>query len=386
VPGIIRCPNNHVVASAAKVGGTTSCPECRREGRGRVSCRVHPAPAATGATAYAGGDTADLAAAWAAETPPAGWRSVLGEPGGGDCPDCSVPLRWTGAHTALICPECRAWSVSPGAGSRAAARAASLERRASGGTLALTPGQARATRVHLRARQDALSRAVAHLADQFDPADFDQDADRRPAVELAALLRAYLPEISAAAAEGELAELAAELQQIREDPRFAELQQTRADVAERRAAAQQREIEQQRAEHLQERAEHRQAIEAARAAEREAAAEARAEARAEQQQASARPPARPLPAAPYALGLMIKQRQDWRAEAIARKGACGFVHKWADSGTVPAARLFGIAVSDWQGTWLSAEAPSIRACSKHFAAAEQWMNGQGYPACTYWKL
>jgi hypothetical protein len=379
VAGIIRCPAGHTSRSAAKVGGTTSCPACRADGRGRVSCRVHPdtAPGPAGVT---DSETAHLAAAWAAELPHAPWHEVLGEAAGQDCPGCAGPMRWTGAGTALICPKCRQWSLPPAALDRAAAAGAALERRASR-AVAVSGAQARAGRVRIRAIQDALAQHVERLLDDCDPDDYDKSQDQRAAFEIGARLRAYLPEIRDAGTEHELSEVHAEVQEIRAGARFAELVQERGFVAAARAsrqAARERAIEQQRQIEKQREADQR-------AAERQAAINERQAAVAIERR-PAKPPTSPYVAAVGSVAVLVDENKRAKLALVRANGACGFKHRMAASGTIPADRFYGVLVLVWGREELQDSAPSIRACRKHFAAAAEWMAEQGYPDCTYWDV
>jgi hypothetical protein len=381
LPGIIRCPNGHTSETAAKVGGTTSCPACRTEGRGRVSCRVHPATPGAAAAGTAGGELDGLEAAWAAEGPAVRWFQILGDPGGKDCPDCGQPMRWTGARTALICPaaDCLNWSVSPGAEQRADDRSAAAERNASR-QVALTPAQARAARVQLRAWQDALLQTAARLADLCDPDDYYRAQDQRTAFELGAMLRAYAPEIRAADSETALSEIAREIEAIRQDDRFGQLEAERG-IAEARRAQQDRMAQWEAEERGQLEAEDREAERQAVTAEhRQAVTQRRTP------QAITTAPTSTAGTAAPTLAALAQRRQQARARQLADKGACGFRHPWAANGSVPAARLYGIQIRDWRGAHLSQDDPSIRACPKHFAAAAAWMTDQGHPQSTYWEL
>lgn len=372
MPGVIRCRFGHTSATSAKLGGTTSCPACRAEGRGRISCRVHPAAATSSAAST--GEPGALAAAWAAERPPAPWRETLGDAGGEPC-SCGAEPRWTTAHTALICPGCSTWTVSPGTRGRAAARIAATERRASR-EVAITDAQARANRVRFRAWQDALSQNVDRLIGICDPDGFDATHDRRAAFQLAVTLRAYLPEIRGADTDSELTEIAAELETLQAAEEFRGLERERANAAERCAQAErlaaweaQQEQERQRQERQQlaaEQAERRQL---------EAAASAR--------RTAARPPTVPGLTGWGSLLTLVAERQAMKAREVDAKGACAFEHR-AAVGPVPAARLYGLQ-DEWSGA-PRADAPSLRACRKHYDAAAAWMTQQGCPACVYWEL
>jgi hypothetical protein len=139
----LTCRNRHTFTTSAKAGGTTHCPACRREGRGRVAVRVpthaydagpHAAPAADG------GEAARLAALWADQASALPGRFDREGDTGRACPDCGGPLYWAGAHTVQLCPARHADGkahlfASPGAVERErehAARRAQLAQRADG--------------------------------------------------------------------------------------------------------------------------------------------------------------------------------------------------------------------------------------------------------------
>jgi hypothetical protein len=104
---------------------TVRCPACDKP-RGMPASR--PATAAAARAADQPDDS--LTALWAAEQPPASWRDSLGADAGKGCGQCGRPMRWTGAHTAIICASCQQWSISPGVRGRVAAYAAALDQRA----------------------------------------------------------------------------------------------------------------------------------------------------------------------------------------------------------------------------------------------------------------
>jgi hypothetical protein len=331
--------------------------------------------------------------AWAAEGPPSPWREVLGPAAGRLCPDCDGPMYWTGAHTAVICPADGVWSVSPGALQRAAERqAAELERHHAdtGRAVALTDAQARAERVRLRAWQDTLTRHTERLIVVCEPGGFDRPQYKRAAFEFAAILRGYLPEIRVADDDATLTEIAEEIETLRASPRFTELSQ------ERDYAAARRDQEEQAAVRAAE--EQRQLAELERDAERQAAELERAQLaeRRAIEPPKTRAPGVVLPSTSagnvmQGVGTLLalqQQRADRRKQGIAEHGACGFKHPWAaNSGGVPAARLYGIQVQTrWGTAFRSDEHPSIRACSKHFDTAAEWMAQQGFPECVYWEL
>jgi hypothetical protein len=376
----LRCRNEHAFVTRAQPGNTVACPACRAEGRGRVSCRVPKRAAGLDGRQAPDDDSARLDAAWALEQPPA--AGALGDDAGQPCGKCGGPMYWTAAHTAVMCPACPAWSVSPSARSRAAAHGQALERREarSRGEVAVRSqadeAAARAARVRIRGQREAVLLLARQLEAIADPDAHDRSQYQRAAFEIRATLRGYGPEISTAGDEATLAAIAREIVALRDSPQFREL------AAESGQAAARREGQQY-------------ALELAAAAEaRQAEEQRQAETAEQQRQAEARravPETEPVPAIPRAgiagaVERMVAQRRQARDHAIAANGACGFRHTWADPGTVPAARLYGIEIQTSDGLAVSGQHASIRACSKHFGAAEQWMAERGYPDCTYWEL
>lgn len=398
MPGIIRCPNGHTLATPAKIGGTTSCPACRAEGRGRVSVRVHRADTAGGQSASpAAAESAELETAWAAEEPEAGWQDALGAPGGSRCPQCNEPMRWTGADTAVICPADGYWSVSPKLLGRVAERAeqtAALERRRSSRELAVVDeAQARTERVQFTAHVELVGQIAAQMADDCNPDRFERGADCQAAAELGAVLRAWQLEIRSAQTGAELDDIVRELLAIRESPRYAELCRVAELVAEQRHQRAEV-IEWRRQAAAEAGRQQRQAIASAERQQRQAEQAAAAEARRKPATTTRTPMPSGYAMAAYSLMQMVERRAEAREARLQRCGACGFRHPLAVDGAVPADRIYGlmtIAGGFYAGDRVAAGQldpgrPSIRACTKHFAAAEQWMTEQGCPSSYYWEL
>lgn len=137
-PNVARCRAGHLERTKAKE--RTDCPH-RENG---VKCGQRTNVLKTTATLPAAdrpaGDQADdLESRWAAEEPPGSWREMLAEASGGepcgneDCPCDDPPVRYTGAHTAEVCPACGpvwCWSESPRAQDRAGDHAEAEQRKA----------------------------------------------------------------------------------------------------------------------------------------------------------------------------------------------------------------------------------------------------------------
>jgi hypothetical protein len=116
------------------------------------------------------GTAARLEALWAAEARAA---AELFEPGdsGHDCPTCGEPRQWAGAHTVLVCLECKQKDSSPGAQAREADLAEARAER-----------KARASAVASRGPTDtdvlALERRKGVMLEQL--ADYAERARLRP--------------------------------------------------------------------------------------------------------------------------------------------------------------------------------------------------------------
>ena len=363
----LRCPNSHAFVTQAKPGNTVSCPACRSEGRGRVSCRVPKRPAEPdGRQAPADSDAARLAAAWALETPPIDGPG-LGAEAGQPCEHCGGPMRWTAAHTAVMCPACPAWSVSQNAQSRAAVHGQAVARREarSRGELVVRTeaddDAERAARINLHTRREAVGLLVDQLETVADPAAYDLGAYQQMAFEIGAVLRGYRPEIGRTD-DSALARITREIVAIRDSDQFRDLADEAEQVAERRQRRQYA-IEQAAAAEARELEAQRQAAAAEREAERQRQARARHDAA-----------VRPTQVNGYVeLAKLLGRRQVAMGQAVAAKGACGFTHPVAVAGTVPAKRLYGIETTDWSGQGSGYQmpgTPEIRACGKHFKAAD----------------
>ena len=140
--------------STGAPGRTIRCPRC---GKGRRMPKGRPLTAAQAVPRSADDG---LTALWASEGPPARWRDCLGVEVGQDCRACGSAMRWTGAHTAVVCPSCEPakWSISPGARERVEAHAAALDKRANRTAAAVADPTAE------RARRLEVDRAAIELA------------------------------------------------------------------------------------------------------------------------------------------------------------------------------------------------------------------------------
>jgi ferritin-like protein len=324
---------------------------------------------------------------WALEEPPV--PAQLGADAGQACEECGGPMRWTIAHTAVMCPACPAWSISDGTRSRAAVHGQALahrEARSRGEVAARTEADEaadRAARVRLRGQKEALAALAGRLADDADPADHDRPQFQRSAFEIRAIIRGYLPEIHAAANEATLTAIAAEIRAISESQEFSDLRMER-DQTQVRRDQQQRYREYAEQERAQ-----------AAALERQAAAEQlagqRRQPRAlEQKQPSPAPrPRTNFGTAAIGLAAMIEKGRQDKEKRLAARGACDFQHRRP----AVADRLYGIQTTDWDGQGSghqALDAPAVRACRGHFEAASQWIEQPGRcppgAITSYWEL
>jgi hypothetical protein len=397
----LTCRFGHRFESRATPGGTTGCPACRRETGTRTSVRVPVgAHRATGQQDEGQGDEG-LAARWARETPAVyAWQQMPMQPADVACEDCGGATFWHSAHGALVCLECGTAIDSPGVAERAEAHAESLVRRAaraSGTPIAaeVDPGaeaRNRAARVELHRAREFLQRYADEMCEMSDGDDYERSQFARLAYDIGGTIRGYLPEIRDAGDKDTLAAIWGELKEIREGDGYRSLVQEASEQNER----------------VERRA---RAADIAADRERQELAEARAIAAEQQRQAriAAQQPRRELTAAPTPrpvtppsiapaiasmaqLAEMLAQSKREKQAQIAANGACGFCR-----GQTPATRVYGTATqyqqpggygwSDTIVTVLNENAPNIRACDKHHAKADNWMQQHGGgDKHYYWEL
>ena len=342
-------------------------------------------PAAAAGLMLRPDDDAELAAAWAAEAPAElEWRRQLAELAEPDCHQCGGPLYWTGAYTALVCPACPAWAVSPDVAARTATHTQAIARRdaRSRGEIAerdeAAEAAARAARVRLRGQKEALTQLAEQLAELADPGWQQRGQYQRSAFEVGATLRGYLPEIAAAEDEATLTAIATEIRELSDSALFAELRAERQRMIEHQ---ERQEWAQQQAEDARLRAE------AEQAAQRQAEAEERRQARAPVRQPAQRD-RRPAANAYVSTVVAFSQMLEAKGQRVKATGACDFKHR---IGEMPADRLYGIQAIDWQGQgdgYQVPGTPQVRACHRHFKAADTWLEQTGYtsPEACYWEL
>lgn len=401
-----RCRDGHLEPTTAKA--RTKCrhlltaDEARARGAAPGTRCARPANVVRAAEDQAAGadpaqdDEASLEQRWAAESAPAPWHELLGEECGDVpcdedvCEECPPP-RYTGAHTATICPECspQCWTVSPAASQRASEHAEGLERRrarASGAELDIIDPDAEIRAARARAQLRAQKEALALLARQLEgvtmPEAHIRPQYKRLGFDIGATLRGWLPEIAAAADEVTIARIAAELEQIRTSPEYRQLEHEAAEVRQQRERQQyQAELEQQRA-----------AAEARQLAELERQqAEARRQAAAQQRRqipAGRTVTVQPRPTGDLAQGLAlvlgpVVKRQHDKEQRRARNGECGWCKSTAE-------RIYGIPAGTIDQLGNPAphpQMPQIRSCKKHFADANQWIeSSRGQLQAFYWEL
>jgi hypothetical protein len=189
----------HRWPTRARAGSTIKCPQCRR---GHRVPATRPASAAA-VRAVAAADDDGLAALWAAEAPPAPWHDFPG-PEAGQC-ECGQPRHWTGAHTALICAgrthERPAWSVSPGARTRAAEHVAAIDKSAASKSAQLADPEAeRVAADTLEARRAELLDDLRGLADALNVTDFQRgdpacEPARRAGLQYGAIVDRYIERV-----------------------------------------------------------------------------------------------------------------------------------------------------------------------------------------------
>jgi hypothetical protein len=106
-------------------------------------------------------------------------------------------MRWTGAHTGLLCGSCGQWEVSPGAGERAAEHRAAIDQTAGRKSARLAdPEAARRDAETLAGERAALADDLEGLADDLDVSEFPRFNDRyaaarRSGIEAAGIIGHY---------------------------------------------------------------------------------------------------------------------------------------------------------------------------------------------------
>jgi hypothetical protein len=408
-----NCPPEHVAEYGAQAGGTTACKHCAANGsvtslRNSTPSRDR-ADQARQAGDGDGGGTGPLGAYWAAQAPAAPWHLNLGPPSTDTLCKCGEPFRATGAGTALICTACMIWIRPASAAQRAEAYLSRVKARRSGqdggGEIVSGPAS-RQARVNLRAMLSAALQQLEQLAEVIHPGQYELEQDRRAAFILHERLQAYRPELQSAGQKSEAA-IAEVLNEISdsiingEDESGDKVYQRLTMIAEQIRLEIHRDEQRQLYE---ERTQQRQLeIESAQAAQDRADAKA---ARAEQQQRqqqrqSAAPPGRTFGSASHlaargasgytgAALMLAEAAVKMRAQKevkIARNGRiCDFPHRM---GKQPADRRYGAGhAPEWDGAVRpDMDAPSVDACSKHFADAEVWAAKQ-YPngGAYHWEL
>ena len=398
------CPPSHVAEYNVPEGKATGCKACRATGestplRNSAGSRLRAADA-RGDTSQAG--TGPLDAYWADQEPAAPWHLNLGPPSTGTLCRCGEPFRATGAGTALICTACMTWIRPPGATQRAEAYLSRVKARQAG-PVGNRPvhddAAARRARVSLRAMLSTSLQRLEQLAEAIEPEQYELAQDATSAFLLREDLQAYGPELKSAAEENKQA-LVKVLNEIDaliiQSDEYQRLKTTADQIRLEIHRAEQRQLYDERTRERQ------LEIESAQAAQDRADAQAaRAEQQRRQQQQAAAPPARTFgsPAHLAARGasgytgvaLMlteaaVKMRAQKEAK-IARNGrVCDFPHRM---GKQAADRRYGAGHAPaWDGTVRpDADAPSVDACSKHFADAEAWAAKQ-YPGggAYHWEL
>ena len=389
-------PSQKVDCKVCKSG---ACPTCGPEGKrialwvpanrptsARAAAAYSPpsvALAATLAPPGGGGGQGDapapgaeLGARWDRE---AGWT---GPPGLGPgrpadtCPDCDQVLWWEPGRTVVYCPACQAVTLPPAVArhyDRQASRSTEVAVREQADPLAEAAANARLRALRERA-EEWLDGWLETLA---DPNSYDRTEWQRQAAELGAVLRGWRPEISKAESEEKLTAIKSHIvAEILNSDAGAALRDEHGKARQRIAAAienGQRAAEQEQRQREQEAQEARDRQEAERARAREIAA---------------RPPLAITSGAPStgwaAVNDMIVRQKQRTARAIEQRGACAFKHTLGDA---PAERLYAVPDRDYLGNptgYAVAGTPQIRACSKHFPAAEAELNRQGYPDLNWW--
>jgi endogenous inhibitor of DNA gyrase (YacG/DUF329 family) len=384
----ITCRYDHPFLTRARGGAAVSCPVCRKAGK-RVSVWVPKDRAATGRPVRPTSEPAavavpgsELAARW--ESVPQ-WDGGMGMAPARDtdvCPECENLLEWEPGRTLTWCAECKMVDLPPAVAGhyrREDARRSQVAIRDAPDSAAL-----RSARVALRGRKDIARRQVGQLLNTVaDDESYDRVQFARQAVDLAAMLRGYLPEIADAPDEDTLTAVLDEIAEHMASP------QGQALTAEYQASTGRAdEWERQQTRRAEMAAQERQQAEQA---EREERARELAASR-ERKAITAGPPARtPVVRTPAiqsgytGVAVQIAAFKIARDNQIAQHGACEFKHRMME---IPASRLFGIPARNWDGTmsgYAIANTPQYRACMKHYATAEAKLNQEGYSDVAYWE-
>jgi len=389
----VTCPNDHHFDTKARGGQSIDCPHCRTDGhRVKVWVPTHRPTTARALAAAIGAPgpggltsqlSTELAARWQQERPWDGGLRLAPGRAGDVCPECSGPLEWEPGRTLVYCPECKRAGL-PDAVTEHYARQL---RRSTAVAVRAEPDRSaeRAARVQLRAAKDAVKRRVqTWLESVADEDSYDRVQFQRQAFELAAMLRAYLPEISEAEDEVTLGSVLRDVDALITGDQASALKIEYEQAQERaerqhRAREQTAELERYRQEAADQQERERQA------AEREARQLAQQERKAITSGRTTTTTRLP-PVSPYApLVLMIAERQKAKEQRIASNGKCAFKHL----GDVPATRIYAVPMRVYGGQmsgYRVAEAPEYRACGKHHEAAEAQLNRDGYSDVAYWEL
>lgn len=377
----LTCSAGHRFTTRAAGGVTVRCKTCRRSKHVPVDRPRTPREAAL--LAASGREDQDqdhgreLSARWDREPEWAGGTRVAPGRAGDECPECSGPLSWEPGRTLVFCPECRCVDLP-------AAVTAHYARR-TGTEIAVRTGpdraEQRAVRTRLRALKDQASQYVDSWLDTIaDPDCYDMSQWQAQASQLGSLLRGYLPEIANAADEAELGEVRAEINAIIGGDQGRALR-TAYDEAANRAERQAQAREQAEIQARQQR-------EIAARQERERIAEARAleSARSSERKAVTAKTTKPLPPSGFELAAAqlwaIQQRKE---KKLTENGECQFKH----FGCVAADRIYGVPFRDRFGQMNGnaiAGTPQYRACVKHYPAAGNRLNQEGYSDVCYWDL
>jgi hypothetical protein len=405
----VKCRHDHRFTTKARPGGTTHCPQCRREGN-RVAVRVpigagRQARTAAPAELGEGAETARLAAAWAAEAPAvAEWRAMPMRPAEGtQCAKCGGPMAWHSAHTILVCLACPIKTVSPGAIARARAHAAAEDRRQARGAATVADidpgaeGRARAARIETTRKREILRYYTEQMIAVCDPAIFRRAQFATLALGMRGKLRGYLAELGAAD-DAALEQIDAELAAIEDGGDYRRLAAAAAVVGEARELADGDEDYDEDYDEDEgqgdEGALYRRPApsvvpgyvapdpgwrrDPGAVAYYDGLARRTSELAAPRRRAIARPPTAPGAAATGIVGALIKMRRGRKAEQ-ARNGRCGFCARGA-------VRIYGISL-DYLGGAINTGYPNVRACARHYAAADSWIEARrgGLPAY-HWEL
>jgi hypothetical protein len=307
-------------------------------------------------------------------------------------------MAWHSAHTILVCFECPAVTVSPGARARARAHADALDRRQARGAAVIAdidPGaedRARAARIETARKRELLRDAIEQMIKTCDEA---RAAPRRPqadlsdaALDIRATLRGYLGEL-AAADDGALEKMGAELAEGAEDDDYRRLAAVAAagrrklghadgdegdDEGEQLGGD---EDDEGQGDELD--GERRYFTGTAQAAYYDALTRRDTLPAPRPRAAITRTP---LPYGGGVIGAAVqihRHRKAATAAAIQQNGQCGFC-------TRPANRIYGVSHA-FNGGQMPGIGPQIRACAKHHADGDRWIEAnRGDLPLYYWEL